>query len=164
MSVQLVEAGPAGHRYKLVAPGDDESSVRACLWHYQIIPTYEGVFVITPPEGSAERPFGAHSPLMDPGVGVAVQMPDLPHAGITDPPLDMLCPPRAEFPITAAVLFTNSLAEARGMLSTPSSFILREPAAGWIETGKPVAASSISWGRLALAGAGLAAAGYLVFR
>lgn len=163
MGVKLVEAGPAGHRYKRVATVAEGDALAKCLEGFALLEeAVPGVLYIVGSDGPALAQ--SIPKLRDRDFGVALQLPDLTATPIAASPPDLVCAPPADFPITVGVLFTRSLTEARGMLSTPSSFILREPSAGWIETGKPVAAGSVSWGRLALAGAVLAVAGYLVFR
>lgn len=164
--MKLVEAGPSGHRYKAVAAADREH-VTACLAGYNVIDQQGlppmGLYVATSSTGINPFSLYASQPLAS-GHGVAVQMPDLVAAGITAEPLAVVCEPPSDFPITVAVLVTDSLHEARAMLSTPSSFILREPAKGWMETGKPVSASALSWGRITAAAAVLGVLGYLVFK
>jgi hypothetical protein len=166
MSVKLVEAGPPGHRYRRPATQAESDALVKCIEGYALVDEDPqlGLYVASSIKEGPSPLVHAAPQLRDPSYGVAVQLPDLVQAGLEISPPDLLCVTPSEFPFTVALLFTRSLNEARGMLSTPSSFVLREPSGGWIETGKPIAASSISWGRLAVAGALIAVAGYLVFR
>jgi hypothetical protein len=166
LGVKLVDAGPQGHRYKTVG-GADREHVTACLSGYNVIDQQGvppmGLYVATSVSGI--NPFSLYgSDPLDSGHGVAVQMPDLVAAGIKASPLDVLCEPPVGFPITVAVLVTDSLHQARAMLSTPSSFILREPRKGWLETGKPVSAKAISWPKLTIAAVTLGVLGYIVLK
>lgn len=166
--MQLVEAGPEGHRYKTLASASDRAAVATCLAGLSVLEAPS-----SPPTGLYVLARGVlGQPLFDPGLvsghGVAVQVPELGGTGIDVSGPDLICVPPGTLPgnfaVSVALLVTDSLNEARAMLTTPQSFVLFEPAGGWVETGKPVTASSISWGKLAFAGAVLAAAGYLVFR
>lgn len=166
--MELVEAGPPGHRYKRPLNGAQGHLVAECIGKYGVVDhPMPNMFVVSSLgiETNAPKALAAEAlRLHNEEWGVAVQMPDLEAAGVLADPMGFLCGPDPSFPITPVVLFTKSLTEARGMLSTPSSFVLREPAGGWIETGKPVSSSSVSWGRLALGGAVITAVAYLVLR
>jgi hypothetical protein len=99
------------------------------------------------------------------GSGVVLTLP----AAATDAPpetlqgLEMFCQPDPSAPPTPYALATESLNEAlRSMAGR--SIVIREPAAGWLETRPAEAAISLSWTSLAIGGLLAAAFGYLVLR
>lgn len=159
--MDLVEAGPVGHRYPAVA-GGDRDTVAACLGVLDVVDD-TGAIVVATSQGEATSKLGPWiTAQRKAGRGIAVQMPDLQAVGFANDPLRIACEPPADWVMTVAVLATESLNEAQAMLSTPSSFVLAPPASGWVETRGPL--SGYGWGHIAAAGALVAVGGYLLLR
>lgn len=163
--VDVLKAGPEGHTYPLVKPSQADIVI-GCAKAYDVIDQSQSNLVVatSAPSGSVTMPLEAFLAIQRAaGRGLVVQMPDLKPAGFGSPGVDIFCAPPADFAVTVAVLATTSLTEARGMLTTPQSFVLAEPKSGWVETGR-LSGLNISWGRLVAAAAVVSTLGYLVLK